>query len=407
MKKILTASLVAMMAVTAANADIASTEYVNKAKQAAEATATGYNTAMNTRVTSLETDNTKNQGDITKLQADVAAIGGADGSISTQIAAAVQGLDVDTITVADGKYVKTVSETDGKVSVTTGDLVGQINENGESKNDTSTVAPTTAAVAGYVKNKLEVMTNDVDTRITNALSGTKQDVAGLKLDVANLETNSATKEELATQNTTLTGDIATAKSQAIEAAKGETTSQVSAAKTELQGQIDALNTGDNSVSTQIDNKIGTLANGATDVATAIANAQAAAATDAETKANTALADAKTYADQAEADAISTAATDATTKANKALADAKTYADQAEADAVSTAAADATTKANKALADAKSDAANTYQVKSSAMSIGAAGGAWTDLTTVTGYSATGTHSLVLKEGKIQWEKVVNE
>lgn len=240
MKKILTASLVAMMAVTAANADIASTDYVDKAKQAAEATATGYNTAMNTRVTSLESDNTKNQGDITKLQADVAAIGGDGGFISTQIAAAVQGLDVDTITVADGKYVKTVSETDGKVSVTTGDLVAQINEDGDNKNDTSTVAPTTAAVAGYVQNKLNVMADDVDIKITDALSETKKNVAGLQLDVASLEENSATKTELSEQNTNLTTAIATAKSEAIETAKGETTSQVSAAKSELQGKIDAV-----------------------------------------------------------------------------------------------------------------------------------------------------------------------
>ena len=385
MKKILTASLVAMMAVTAANADIASTAYVDKAKQAAEATATGYNNAMNTRVTSLETDNTANKGDISKLKQDVAAIGGADGSISTQIAAAVQALDVDEITVADGKYVKTVSETDGKVSVTTGDLIGQINESGESKNDTSTVAPTTAAVAGYVQDKLNVMTNDVDTKITNALSGTKQDVAGLELDVANLEANSATKEALAAQNTSLTTAIAGAKSEAIAEAKGETTSQVSAAKTELQGkidainntetgvlktaqtyadskvselatgavatntsaiatlngtgagsvskavadakdalqgQIDALNNGDNSVSKQIDNKIGKLADGAENVATAIANAKAAAELDATTKANAALAEAKSYADTAEADAISTAAADAKSKADQALADAK-------------------------------------------------------------------------------------
>lgn len=357
MKKILTASLVAMMAVTAANADIASTAYVDKAKQAAEATAEGYNTAMDGRVTKLEGDNTTNKSDISKLKADVAAIGGEEGAISTQIAAAVQGLDVGEITVADGKYVKTVSETDGKVSVTTGDLVTQISGDAEK----SLVAPTTAAVTGYVQNKLEVMTNNVSTlsgdltELTNRVARDEADITAAEGKIATLETNSATKTELNTQNTNLTDAIATAKSEAITAAKGETTSQVSAAKTELQGkidainntetgvlktaqnyadskvselatgavatntraiatlngtgdgsvskavadakdalqgQIDALNNGDNSVSKQIDNKIGTLADGAKDVATAIANAQDAAEADATAKANKALADAK-------------------------------------------------------------------------------------------------------------------
>ena len=86
-------------------------------------------------------------------------------------------------------------------------------------------------------------------------------------------------------------------------------------------------------------------------ATAKSEAISAAAADATSKANTAESNAKThatnldtamdarvkvleehkddykaYADQAEADAISTAANDATSKANKALSDAQTYAD---------------------------------------------------------------------------------
>lgn len=77
------------------------------------------------------------------------------------------------------------------------------------------------------------------------------------------------------------------------------------------------------------------------------SAKDAAAADATSKANTALADAKKYTDTAESDAIKAAATDATTKANAALADAKEYTeareskikeyvDQTELDAVSTA-----------------------------------------------------------------------
>ena len=108
-----------------------------------------------------------------------------------------------------------------------------------------------------------------------------------------------------------------------------------------------------------------------------ADAEAAAASDATTKANAAQTAAvqhtdtreiainsawaqadtaqttalQAYADTAEADAISTAAGDATTKADAALVSAKAYADTAEADAVSTASADATSKANAALVSA--------------------------------------------------------
>ena len=64
---------------------------------------------------------------------------------------------------------------------------------------------------------------------------------------------------------------------------------------------------------------------ATEIAAAKTEAINAAAADATTKANQALADAKTYADQAKTNAIATAAEDATAKANQALADAKAYA----------------------------------------------------------------------------------
>jgi hypothetical protein len=128
--------------------------------------------------------------------------------------------------------------------------------------------------------------------------------------------------------------------------------------------------------------------------TAEADAVAAAAIDATTKADSAQADAQSYtdarevlinnawadadttqtasleayADAAETAAINSAAADATSKANAAQAAAEataasanlsltstlqSYADTAEADAISTAASDATSKANAALASANS------------------------------------------------------
>ena len=66
----------------------------------------------------------------------------------------------------------------------------------------------------------------------------------------------------------------------------------------------------------------------------------------------ALVDAKAYADQAELDAIATANTYTDTAELDAIASANTYTDTAELDAISTAASDATTKADQALVDAK-------------------------------------------------------
>ena len=92
-------------------------------------------------------------------------------------------------------------------------------------------------------------------------------------------------------------------------------------------------------------------NFATTIASDIATGVATAKSYTDTREGLITTAYQTYADTAEADAISAAAADATTKANAALASAQTYADTAEADAISAAAADATTKANTAESNA--------------------------------------------------------
>lgn len=89
--------------------------------------------AFRDRVTALETslgvpvtnENGKANGTayerIAKLSADVAALGGDQGSIAGQINAAIGALDV-TDKAEAGKYVSSVSEADGKISVTREDL---------------------------------------------------------------------------------------------------------------------------------------------------------------------------------------------------------------------------------------------------------------------------------------------
>ena len=132
MKKILTVSLFAIMAVSAANAEIASTKYVDDAKAAAVGSAKDYtdsvfgntgddvstlmsnvdglqnsidtiqgtltsmdtayeaaDTALDGRVDTLEADNTTNQTNISTLQSDVAALKSGDNSVAKQIETAL------------------------------------------------------------------------------------------------------------------------------------------------------------------------------------------------------------------------------------------------------------------------------------------------------------------------------
>ena len=118
-----------------------------------------------------------------------------------------------------------------------------------------------------------------------------------------------------------------------------------ATQAELDTAVEALNTAigkkaDSTTVNGIAGRVETLETAGyattTQVATAKSEAISAAATDATSKADAALASAKTYADQAKADAVTTAAADATAKANKALEDAKAYADANDKDTTYTA-----------------------------------------------------------------------
>jgi hypothetical protein len=117
--------------------------------------------------------------------------------------------------------------------------------------------------------------------------------------------------------------------------------------------------------------------GVFDASGAAAAAQAAAATDATTKANnaksgaeaTASADATSKANAAQAAAEATASSDATSKANAAVstaaADATSKANAAQSAAISAAATDATTKANNAKSGAEATASADATAKANA------------------------------------------
>ncbi|MBP3316706.1 MAG: hypothetical protein J6L70_03865, partial [Alphaproteobacteria bacterium] len=102
MKKLLTVSLVAMMAVSAARADIASTTYVDSK--------TG-NVSASTYVSGLV--NKTLTGAVENLDSRIEAISGESGILAE--------LDLDTVTAA-GKPIVSVSQENGKVAAAFGEI---------------------------------------------------------------------------------------------------------------------------------------------------------------------------------------------------------------------------------------------------------------------------------------------
>ena len=141
----------------------------------------------------------------------------------------------------------------------------------------------------------------------------------------------------------------------VTANEGDITTLTNGLAAEISATNGDISTLTTNLTAEISTARGAESANAADIAseeTARANADTSIRTDFAAADVTTLASANTYADQAEADAISAAATDATTKADAALVDAKaytdtretaitsayeTYADQAEADAETAAA----------------------------------------------------------------------
>ncbi|MDO4423199.1 MAG: hypothetical protein Q4C08_00165 [Pseudomonadota bacterium] len=112
MKKILTASLVAMMAVTAANADIASTQYVNK-----KLTGDAENGTLS--FTGAAAQQTTLQGAVNAIADSLSQNLGEGGNVSQQIESAIQGLTGD---VTGSGVVTDISQTNGKVTAKLGKI---------------------------------------------------------------------------------------------------------------------------------------------------------------------------------------------------------------------------------------------------------------------------------------------
>ncbi len=408
MKKILTASLVAMMAVTAANADIASTTYVTDQTGASE---TGEFTFTN-----AAQGQTTLQGAVNAIAGAVAGLSGnGTGSVSEQIDTKIDTFEEDVIgTVTEGKTVTEMisdaqAAAEGKVTALEN---GQVTTNKNdianlktSKLDVSTYntdkatfelkanklnatdslvtanqteekfmsAAGTMAAINQAKNELTTGTDQSISTINNRLNQVESLAGGNESAIETLEgvvegnktAADATQTELTNYKTSNNEALAAVKATA-DAAAVKTV--VDASILDLQGQIDAVEAGtslaENAVKTE--------------------NINAKAVTTAK------IADA----------AVTETQLSSTVNASLDKADNSVQKGDFETFKTANTAAIGTAKT-----EAINDAASKYQVKSSKLSIGGANGTWTDLTTTeAGYSETGTYSLVLKDGIIQWEKV---
>lgn len=163
------------------------------------------------------------------------------------------------------------------------------------------------------------------------IEGVQDQVAGVQGDIADLDKTvteevkpaiDSLEKDVEEVEKTITDTIAPAIESLEE--KVGTAGTVEEAATGLYLEVDNLKAADETIQGRLD----TLEafDGATksDVATAKQEAIDVAAEDATSKANQALADAKSYADTKKQEAIDAAAGDATNKANQALADAKEY-----------------------------------------------------------------------------------
>lgn len=196
MKKILTVSLFAMMAVSAANADIASTKYVtDRTGTTANLTTTAKELtgAVNELKAKLDTVAGTGEGsvsdqidsalaDYTNTAGMNSAITDAKNELTTEIgkvddkadanAAAIEAADLAQVG-ADGSYISAVSQVNGKVSASAVAFKDAI-----AKNETSANAPTAKAVYDHVQSEMGVLSGNVGT-LQTALNNTQSGLSEL------------------------------------------------------------------------------------------------------------------------------------------------------------------------------------------------------------------------------------
>ena len=280
MKKILTVSLFAMMAVSAANADIASTKYVTDRTGTVSFTADGFakdasnlTEAINLIDSTLKsTSNTLTEDitrDINELKGDVAAIEGS--------AAMTSGITSDKVATYDGySALITAAKKAGDDAQKTAD--GAVTVNGQ---QATAISANTTAI-NTLKGEANVE-GSVKKSIADAITAA---------NLSQYATTSAMNTELGKKQNNLSADQLTAVNSGITKAKVGTYDGYSALITTAQQQADKGVADAATAQAKADaneTAIGVINNETTGI---LAQAKA----DAKTKADKALEDAKTYTD---------------------------------------------------------------------------------------------------------------
>ena len=356
MKKILTASLVAMMAVTAANADIASTNFVKSQ--------TGSDVAFKAGDFSGAASKAANLKDA--VNAIAGAVDGLNGSGANSVAGQVDTLKKDVIgNLAEGKTVV--------------QMIGDAQSAGEAAAGTAKTEAIAAAKT-ETTNQVAAAKTELGTTITNTAASTLSDAKAYADGLAG------------------NYDAAGSATAAETAAKAYTDLLANGAVKTNTAEIGNINTKLSTMATSdtvttLTTRVDTITADYLKAADKTALEGEIAAVDTLAKANQAKIDDKT---------TGLAATKAIADANKATLDKldDNYASQAEINAV-----DAVAKANKeAIEDADTGLAKTKQIADAAMN-------WTSIKdtswTNAGCGGEGVVcSLVSKGGNIGWEKVVD-
>ena len=487
MKKILTVSLFAMMAVSAANADIASTAYVETAKTTAISTAASdatskANAAKEAAISAAASDATSKAN---QAKADaIAAIPAVDstfnkdsnnaatskaiaGYISSELGVlkGQQSAINDSIGELEADIAAINNETTGILALAKADATSKANA-AQSAAELKVTALQNGAVKTNTDNiaAMDEAYKAADAALDGRLTTAEGNITSLQSNKANTEyvntelnkkQNNLSQTQMDAVNSTITSEKVTkyeaydAKITAAKKAGDDAQADVDALETTVSAMDAAYKAADTATLSsaksyadaedkKIEDTIGTVPADKT-VVGMIAEAQTAATYD-DTAVRGLISD---NADEINTIKSSAYATSGITKAKVDTYDgydakitaAKKAGDdaQADVDALKTTVSDMDTAYKLAdtnikntigdvasdktvvgmIADAKSgavteaanDAKTKYQVKSSAAyTIGTTGGGWTDLKSLTGYSKTGTFSLVLKNDVLQWEAV---
>ena len=456
MKKILTASLVAMMAVTAANAKIASTKYVDDRTGTATFTAdsikdsANLTAAVETLAGTVATNNTNVTQAIADAKTEItnayeAADTALDGKITAEKEAreaADTALDTKTtdalalkedianrvVNASDMKEDKksqqypTIQyfedELEAELGFATGEVMTEVQElstalSQEVTNRENADATNLQAAKEYTDAEVKELADGTVANNTAAINAINNETTGI---LAQAKKHSDDADVL--QTTALQQYADQAEADAIAAAKNETTNQVNAlANGAVKANADAIAALDTTYAKDAD------------VESAIATAKGEAIADAKAETTSQVTALANGAVKANADAIAaldtTYAKDADVESAIATAKGEAIADaKAETTSQVTALADGAVKTNTdaiseleasladggatdARFDAVEETANAAQVKSTAdFQFGGANGTWKDITTLPDYcgKTNATCSLVSKDGSIRWELV---